>query len=421
MILTSSQAEQLREALVGAFTPASLEMFLDDKFGKKLHNLVNPAAAPDFPYLVYKLIDVANTEGWVLKLAQEAHQEHQHQALLATFIESLPAGQLATSAAPAGHLVTDAIPTHLLSATCLYGSTDMCFLNRDRLRNALRALDTGVARIATIDGPEHSGKSYSYQLILYLADMSQRFQPVFIDLTQASGPNYGPDRLATRIALQMGIDLPPERLLKKEAQGAIWATELSEYLIGRTHAASKQWWVVLDGILQGSLPPDTGHFIHALAQGALQAPKLRVVLLSYKQEMLPSNVQFRAVGETIPPVQDLDLHEFFERLLDSHGTEPKASMIDFAVNWIAERVAPPYHGESLAQLPALVGAACQILNLHEFFEKLLDSHGREPEDGVIGFAVNWVAERVAPPPYHAESLAQLPALVQEASDILLSV
>ena len=351
MILTSSQAKQLREALVGAFTPASLEMFLDDKFGKKLHNLVNPAAAPDFPYLVYKLIDVANTEGWVLKLAQEAHEEHQHQALLTAFVESLPADQSATATAPPDPF----------SVTRLYGLTDMCFLNRHGLRNALRALDTGVARIAAVHGSENSGKTYSYQLILYLAEKTGNFQPVFIDLTQASGPDYGPDRLAVRIALQMGIDLPPEQLLKKEAQGPIWATELSDYLIGKTHAASKQWWVVLDGILQGSLPPDTAHFVHALAQGALQAPKLRVVLLSYRRELLPPHVQFRAVGETISPLQDFDLHEFFERLLESHGREPEDGVIDFAVNWVAERVAPPYHGESLSQLPALVKEASEIL------------------------------------------------------------
>ena len=351
MLLTSSQAKQLREALVSAFTPASLEMFLDDKFGKKLHNLVNPAAAPDFPYMIYKIIDVANTEGWVRNLIQEAHKEHQNHALLAAFVASLPAGQP----------VTAAMPLDPFSVTRLYGATEMCFLNRHGLRNALRALDTGVARIAAIDGSEHSGKSYSYQLILYLAEKTGNFKPVFIDLTQASGPDYGPDRLAIRLALQMGIDLPPEQLLKKQAQGPIWATELSEYLIGKTHAASKQWWVVLDGVLQGSLPPDTVHFIHGLAQGALQAPKLRVVLLSYRRELLPPNVQFRAVGETISPLQDFDLHEFFERLLDAHDREREDGVIDFAVEWIAERAAPPYHGESLAQLPALVKNAADIL------------------------------------------------------------
>jgi hypothetical protein len=237
----------------------------------------------------------------------------------------------------------------------------MCFLDRQGLRSALRALDSGAARIAAIDGSEGSGKSYSFQLILYLSEITGRFKPVFIDLTEAAGTDYGPDRLAKRIALQMSVDLPPDALLEQKAQATAWANELSDYIIGKAHAASDVWWIVLDGVLQGSLPPETLHFIHGLAQGALLASKLRVVLLSYRRELLPANVLMRAVGETISPLQGFDLQAFFEILLEAHAIEAEDGAVEVAVQWIADRAAPPYSGDSLAQLPALVQEAADIL------------------------------------------------------------
>ena len=65
--------------------------------------------------------------------------------------------------------------------TCfLYGAKELAFVNRHQFRDALESLESGGVKIVVVDGPECSGKTYSLNLVSYLADTERRFRPVYV-------------------------------------------------------------------------------------------------------------------------------------------------------------------------------------------------------------------------------------------------
>ncbi|MGD8792116.1 MAG: effector-associated domain EAD1-containing protein [Anaerolineae bacterium] len=350
MKLTGKQIEDLTEALLAAYNQSRLAMMLQMRLNKRLDVITAPG---DLQAVVFDLIGVAEMEGWTYDLIREAHDWVPGNALLADFVASLPP-QLLQPATQA---------PDPFQRCFLYDMENMAFVNRIQFRNALESLDTpGGARVVTVDGPPDSGKSYSFLFVSYLSEARGNFEPIWVDLTETPSASYGPDDLARRIALQMGVNPETDPLPEKRASDPRWVIELCDWLVGQVRRGDTTWWIVLDGILQVELPDETLHFVRGLAQrAALTEPQLRLVLLSYRSELLPPNTFHRVLGEELEPLQRLDLKSFFEKLLTEKGIEFEPDAVDPAVQYVINEVPPPYSAERLARLPGAIKEAAEIL------------------------------------------------------------
>jgi hypothetical protein len=350
MKLTGKQFEDLTAALLDAYDRQRLAMMLKIRLEKRLDVITAPG---DLQSVVFDLIGVAEAEGWTYDLIREAHDWVPGNDLLTAFAASMPP-QLLQPAAQA---------PDPFQRCFLYDLDTMAFVNRTRFRTALESLDTrGGARVVTVDGPEDSGKSYSFQFVSYLSEARGSFEPIWIDLTEPPSAHYGPDDLARRIALQMSVNLENDPMPEKRAADPRWVMELCDWLVGQVRKSNTTWWIVLDGILQVELPDETLHFVRGLAQrAALTEPLLRLVLLSYRSELLPPNTFHRVLSEELEPLQQLDLKSFFEKLLEEKGIVFDPGTVDPAVAHVINKVPPPYTAKRLADLPQAIQEATAIL------------------------------------------------------------
>jgi hypothetical protein len=351
MELTGPQITALREALHQAYNPMTLDTMLVEKFdGKHLYDVASPAAT--FPTMLSQLIALASQEGWILDFIVKAQAYNPGSPELNAFVASLPP-----------ELLQPRPPLDPFGVCFLHDVKDWPFVDRAALRTSLASFYApNGARVVVVKGPADSGKSYSFKFVNYLRQERGGFEAFLIDLSETAGLSYGPDYLAMRIAARMGIEAPSADMLTKATQDPRWAKELCNWIVDRVPATNKVWWIVIDGIFQAGLPPGTLALIHALAhRAALIEPNLRLVLLGYDKANLPSEALPRLVQEELTALERLDLSDFFERLLKQRGLAA-GDAITPAVDWIVGRLAPPYLGDPLAQLPALVKEAAEMLD-----------------------------------------------------------
>ena len=166
-------------------------------------------------------------------------------------------------------------------------------IDRRRLRTAVTDLATDQGyRLLGIHGDPVSGKSYSLQYIMYQCGRLNHIRVASIDLRDISSTQFGPDDLARQIALQMSV--PVETIPTQQAQAAKWVQELGAWVVGQAQRSDLPWWIVLDGFDAPELPVETKDLIQEImARAAGNATKLRIVLLSYKEEMAPLHLRRR--------------------------------------------------------------------------------------------------------------------------------
>jgi len=250
--------------------------------------------------------------------------------------------------------VAKSIEADLISRRALYSNNgvefdpiDACLINRqvfiDRapLRGALRDwTPRPKAPILAISGGARSGKSYSIELIRYVASQKRDLEVASIDLREESPAGLKPGLVTRRILIQMGRkdDLP--LLPKEEDAGSAsrWAIELCDLLDATARMSGKTWVIALDGFSHQDLPSETREMVARLVKRAARpGSALRVVLIQYSDDLVPTDVQPRVAREMIAPLSRESLLAYLQRLADQEGAVVEDGVLDDIVNEVVAK------------------------------------------------------------------------------------
>jgi hypothetical protein len=153
---------------------------------------------------------------------------------------------------------------------------DTFWIDIDELKTSRRK------RVAVVNGPPRSGKSYCGELLDHLRRQAwAAARLALLDLKSDQTPDIKPDELCRRLLLKLRVtgpaDLPPPLPGQKPDR---WARDLAAWVAGQIAQLGGQVWVVLDGC--GQLSAEETHvFIAALAEEAGDQDDFRLVLLDY--------------------------------------------------------------------------------------------------------------------------------------------
>lgn len=303
---------QLNGQQIGILQGAILDVFpTADHLRNKLITIdvrFDQVTSEDKAYMfrVLDLILIAQTGHWVPKLIRCVRDVNPNNGRL-----QLLDSQLMLTTAP--------VHTDPYQACLLWQSTP--FLNRLPLREGLKALAQGSKAVLVIDGDKKSGKSYSLQLITYLADELDSYRVILIDLVERDTTLRQPADIALDILLEIHPDLldfpePPETARDLLIMYRRLAAQIKRY--------EKPLWLVIDGLGQVNTPQATKDLVKWLVRDAERGliANLRVVLLGYGETVLPKP---RMGLEKISQLTAKDLHELFERKAKIKGVQLDAT------------------------------------------------------------------------------------------------
>jgi hypothetical protein len=243
---------------------------------------------------------------------------------------------------------------------------ELPFINRVKTRQAIEyftyplepsGTDPSGIRVFIVNGPKNSGKSFTYDYILYLSSIFAKlnFIPVWIDYKKYVTSRFGPLDLADKLLDQInpdweaqGIELPkldtarPERL----------KIQIIELIISQINSANRKknadqlYYFVLDGFDTINVPDDTIELIQmfaSVATGALitteDCDKLRIVLLGYNVAI--PNFQGRVEIEDIEPLNSEDIRLYFRRYASFNGFKAEESLIEALTNMVENITTDP--------------------------------------------------------------------------------
>lgn len=323
MRLLGPEKKQLQQALLGAFQRAELaalvDFYLDERLGKIASDTDDDRAA------TLKLIYWTEDQGKLEALLDGAPQEVPGNATLVAVCKLLLAN-LRQRHPPPWYQPADHVQTCFLPGR-------RAFIDRKELRRALKELIGGGSRVLAVNGPRRSGKSYTLQLISYLASELQAYQYAVINLEQERTTQLSPEAMMESIGLQLALSdltLPSQR--REEPRRA---RILCDWLVGKNRQSARIWWVVLDGFHHPDVPEPTRELIQYLVGWVAEnVCDLRVVLLTYTEDLLPVHVRRYVRYERITEISRVDLVEFFQRVFDDRGEEYQQELVEGEVDRI---------------------------------------------------------------------------------------
>lgn len=217
------------------------------------------------------------------------------------------------------------------------------FIDRTDFRQALKKLSQGTTKkVVAVNGPANSGKTYSAQLVSFVAAERKYFEVACIDLKKEQHAIFRPSALARSVARQMGRNLSVPHMPKEEEAGstARWVLELCDWLVGEAKASGKPWVIVLDGFYHPDVLAETRDMVRELVnRAAAVGSVLRVVLLHYSDDLLPLTAPRSIVAtEEIKPLTRQELFDFVKRLAEQQGEVPGDPDIDGIVDEILTNV-----------------------------------------------------------------------------------
>lgn len=214
-------------------------------------------------------------------------------------------------------------------------------VDREGLRRAVVALaSSNRSRVLIVDGPSGSGKSYSLEFINYVSHITGAFSVAWVDLkNDANYSRFGPSALIRTIALQTGLDMGA--IPRQTSAGPRWVIELTNWLFNRLDSSTSPWWIVLDGVNQVYLPPETLDLITRLVLRAESQPTtLRIVLLGFDIESLPIRTSLYVLREDIPHVQKTDIESFYRAVFDARGEDVDSEAVGVLADSVIDRIPP---------------------------------------------------------------------------------
>lgn len=299
MALTPPQYIDLVDALSTDFNPTTLGQMLLTQANRPLHNIVNPAGLNHRQVVGY-VVNAAEEGRWTWDLVRAARDANPGGPRTQAFISKYPFYDPANPPpAPEPYQTTP----YMLSRQIL--------IDRENLRNALQELESDIGpRILVVNGERGSGKTYSSELIYYLANNSvPKHIVIYVDLdTQVQEPDAVVQFIAERIGRDTASIPGPEQEQKMR-----WALRLANWLTKQIISAGPaSYWFVFDGFRERTVLTETKELIEELAilaQTTLR--QCRVVLINYT-EVLPPRVRNAAGREQIREIGERELVAFLQ-------------------------------------------------------------------------------------------------------------
>jgi hypothetical protein len=250
---------------------------------------------------------------------------------------------------------------------------EACFLRRRRalldrhdLRSGIKELATDEgARTFVVNGAAGSGRSFSLEVITFIAQNLGSFDVASVDLVD-EGPGFTPDDFVTRVVTQIGRsvslrsvpDTPHEQAQRRNVALAPWLT-------GELRAASAQTgrahWIVVDGFDAATVNEATHDLIMRIAQKAETSESvLRVVLLACSQP-LPPDIDSRALREEIGDVDRVVIEDFFNSFIAHTEIPAESGTVQRLTDGVLMLAPPREHPEWLRVVAQLVAGAAERL------------------------------------------------------------
>jgi hypothetical protein len=307
MQLTPDQFKRLKELLLTDFpTEAAVQPLVRQAQNKTLDQI---ATGPNLEDKLEKLIDRAQTEGWLGTLIETAGELRENNAAAWTSMAAELRPQIILAR-------LDPYDTPRLQG-------DRVLLDRGGLRSALRNLNTALGkRILVVQGERGTGRTHSYELIKYLANPDlKNFKAYRVDLLDPSlrdeAGEIRPEMVGERIAELAGFEGMPGR---QNEQDARWAVRFCNWLMRELEQTETMLWIVLDSLDRVLLPEGTRYFIEALVariDSEANQDRLRLVLLGYADlETLLGLAEASIESEAIPPVGNTEVIQFFRSVYE---------------------------------------------------------------------------------------------------------
>lgn len=343
--------QRIHSAMLGAYKDRdALAKMVELAFGEDLGAYTTSA---ELPWQIFELCSWFEQRSSLdaLLRAAVAHAGHDTAELQGLFEERFPARGPARAPDAVGEAVVFFAAMSPPFSTCCLGQ-DTVFVNRMGLRSALHKIETGGSRrVLVVTGADHSGKTFTHELIQHVATHLKR-KVVWIDLKHDLPAGSGPAALAARILTRMGLPLP--------AGGEDRVAAILDGMVGAMNNAKGTWWIVLDGFERGGLSREVRELITGLAiQVGASLLKIRLALLGYDEPILGRLLE-RVHPERIKAIDEAAISHFFYCAFHEHGHEPDPEAIRAAVE-IVWAMLPATGAERLRALNQLLREAVQRL------------------------------------------------------------
>jgi hypothetical protein len=300
--LLDSEVPALIDAMVDSLNIANLPTVLFARLGKRLELLTNTQAIDaNLRVIIIQVVRAAQEGGWVRDLVEAIYAERPQNQLVVAF--------RTTYRARLRLLPADLYTSHEVRKGFL-------FANRAELRDKLRVFFQGsAARVLAVNGPDGSGRAYSYQFIEHLSLNGPWYRVAHLNLTHYGGRE--PIALLRAIFARLGVPLPP--IAERDSRDVL---ELCTVLETELNSRNEPLCVVFSRFADANLTTTTHEFILKLAVLAEHKIQLlRVVLLGYESDdrQLPVEIHDDVLREKILPPTPEDFAQCAVGILAAHG------------------------------------------------------------------------------------------------------
>ncbi len=260
--------------------------------------------------VVLKLIEAAEARDRVLDLVAAAYETVSSNLLRAIYeqLKETAAKQKAIEAYAPGDCC-DACIVHQLRP----------FINRREFRrNLSRMNQENGPRVLSVNGTSGLGKSHSLHLISYVLTRTDNSRLGEINLNITAEKRIDPGSLVRLLSRQFKFE-PKDGLLKQAAQDAWWTFELANWLVTETVDSKTNCWIVLDGFEHPAVPDATHEFIKHLLQLSVKSVRLRVILLDFSDDRIPSEMIPYMLFEKLTEITETELRQFISDVFAQRG------------------------------------------------------------------------------------------------------
>lgn len=305
MDLEPKQREMLRIGMASAFQSYEvLRRFLNDNCDFDLNSFTDAVAGMETAR--DRTIEAATTFGWIDNLlAHCAIHTNQQLASVAKVLQD----QLA-KARPYfyNQIVQDPFSAVILG-------TEECFIGRDELRNALKAMDQqqGARRVLVVNSAGQvpaCGKTYTYELLRLLDRLGNGSVVVKINFRDFRDGDLGARYRDIVEKINSRMKVPPEQMPKMNESQTRWFQNAIDKFEVVAREKGKKLWLVFDHIGTGEIEDKIAD---ALATTAIytisEASALRVILIDVDPARLklekPILNKLRSDSASLPEKKDV--------------------------------------------------------------------------------------------------------------------
>lgn len=344
-LLDADERQKLHEVIQSVFrNRGDIEMFLSFSFNVDLDTIVSEAA--DKSQAVFEMIRWAERSDKLQQLLHCVAKAKRNPTVTALTESLLPRIEQRRSRV--------SIPADPFEACMLRGG--LPFVNRALLRSVMRELSNeGGSRVLVIDGPKGSGKSYTRHFVSHIAESHPNSRVLWINVEDSVRTRFTPDQFAISIVTQIGRRSSLAYIPIQQAQTARWIQELRDWLVGEISQTTETWWLLCDGLSFPDIPTDTKDLLKLLMRSAhVNLPTLRIVAISYSEDMLPTDIVHFIRREQITTIGTSEVKQFFNHLNEQGVISVQPDAIDKAVELVLQHAAAGDLGGALHRATSLL-------------------------------------------------------------------